>query len=59
LQARWLWRLRDMQLNQSEQFRLLAEENRINIRLLPPTRGLIQDRNGVVLAGNAQNYRVV
>lgn len=54
-----LWRLRDMQLNQSEQFRLLAEENRINLRLLPPTRGLIYDRNGVLLAGNEQNYRVV
>ena len=54
-----LWRLRDMQLNQSEQFRLLAEENRINLRLLPPTRGLIIDRNGVLLAGNEQNYRVV
>ncbi|MCC5967154.1 MAG: penicillin-binding protein 2 [Natronohydrobacter sp.] len=54
-----LWRLRDMQLNQSEQFRLLAEENRINLRLLPPIRGLILDRNGVILAGNEQNYRVV
>lgn len=54
-----IWRLRDMQLNQSEQFRLLAEENRINLRLLPPIRGLILDRNGVILAGNEQNYRVV
>ncbi len=53
------WRLRDMQLNQSEQYHLLAEENRINLRLLPPTRGLIVDRNGVMLAGNEQNYRVV
>ena len=53
------WRLNDMQLRQSEQFRLLAEENRINLRLLPPTRGLILDRNGVLLAGNEQNYRVV
>ena len=54
-----MWRLRDMQLNQSEQFRLLAEENRINLRLLPPTRGLIFDRNGILLAGNEQNYRIV
>jgi penicillin-binding protein 2 len=53
------WRLNDMQLRQSEQFRLLAEENRINLRLLPPTRGLILDRNGILLAGNEQNYRVV
>jgi penicillin-binding protein 2 len=53
------WRLNDMQLRQSDQFRLLAEENRINLRLLPPVRGLILDRNGVLLAGNEQNYRVV
>ena len=52
-------RMRQMQVAESDQFRLLAEENRINIRLLPPARGLIQDRNGVVLAGNEQNYRVV
>jgi penicillin-binding protein 2 len=52
-------RLRDMQVKQADQFRLLAEENRINMRLLPPARGLIFDRNGVVIASNAQNYRVV
>jgi len=52
-------RMRHLQVAESDQFRLLAEENRINIRLLPPARGLIQDRKGVVIAGNAQNYRVV
>jgi penicillin-binding protein 2 len=52
-------RMRHMQVRQSDQFRLLADENRINIRLLPPSRGLIHDRNGVLLAGNVQNYRVV
>lgn len=54
-----VWRMRDMQLRQSDQYRLLAEENRINMRLIPPTRGLIFDRNGVLLAGNEQNYRIV
>jgi penicillin-binding protein 2 len=29
----------------------LAEENRINMGLIPPARGLIYDINGVVLAG--------
>lgn len=53
------FRLRDMQVEQADKFRLLAEENRINMRLLPPARGLIFDRNGVVIAANAQNYRVV
>lgn len=52
-------RMRQMQVAESDQFRLLAEENRINIRLLPPARGLIQDRHGTILAGNEQNYRVV
>ena len=52
-------RMRYMQVDQADQFRLLAEENRINIRLIPPSRGLIEDRNGKVIAGNEQNYRVV
>ncbi|WP_296427747.1 penicillin-binding protein 2 [Yoonia sp.] len=53
------WRLQSMQIEQADQFRLLAEENRINIRLLPPARGLIFDRNGIPIAANEQNYRVV
>ncbi len=52
-------RMRQLQIKESEKFRLLAEENRINLRLLPPARGLIYDRNGVLLAGNEPNYRVV
>ncbi len=52
-------RMRQMQLAEADQYRLLAEENRINIRLLPPARGLITDRSGKVLAGNEQNYRIV
>jgi len=52
-------RMRFLQVDQADEFKLLAEENRINIRLIPPERGLIQDRNGKVIAGNEQNYRVV
>ncbi|MCP5038064.1 MAG: penicillin-binding protein 2 [Rhodobacteraceae bacterium] len=52
-------RMRFLQVDQADQFRLLADENRINIRLLPPSRGLIFDRRGVLLAGNEQNYRIV
>ncbi len=52
-------RMRQLQVAEADQFRLLADENRINIRLLPPARGLIQDRNGTLLAGNEQNYRIV
>ncbi|MEZ5796892.1 MAG: penicillin-binding protein 2 [Paracoccaceae bacterium] len=52
-------RLRYLQVDQADEFRLLAEENRINIRLIPPRRGIIYDRNGKVIAENEQNYRVV
>mgnify|MGYP000014378155 CR=1 FL=1 len=53
------WRMRQMQVEQADQFRLLADENRINLRLIAPVRGLITDRTGRLLAGNEQNYRVV
>ncbi len=52
-------RMRYLQVDQADQFRLLAEENRINIRLLPPARGEIFDRNGVALAQNSPSYRVI
>jgi penicillin-binding protein 2 len=52
-------RMRYLQVNQAEEFLSLAEENRINIRLIPPARGLIFDRNGLPIAQNNQNYRAV
>lgn len=52
-------RMRFLGVEQADAFRLLAEENRVNIRLIPPARGLILDRNGKLIAGNEQNYRVV
>lgn len=52
-------RMRYMQVNQADQYRLLAEENRINIRLIPPARGKVFDRTGALIAGNEQNYRIV
>jgi penicillin-binding protein 2 len=52
-------RMRYLQVDQADQYLLLAEENRINLRLLAPARGLIYDRNGVVIADNEQIYRVV
>ncbi|SNR54300.1 penicillin-binding protein 2 [Paracoccus sediminis] len=51
-------RLRSMQVEQAEEYRVLADGNSIKIRLLVPARGLIHDRNGIVIAGNEQNYRV-
>jgi len=53
------WRMRDLQVNQNSQYRLLSDENRIRDRLLLPERGLIFDRNGLPLAENLPNYRIV
>ncbi len=53
------WRMRQLQIVENERYRLLAEENRINMRLIPPARGLIFDREGRPLALNRQNYRIV
>jgi penicillin-binding protein 2 len=53
------WRMRQLQVEQADEFRFLAEENRINMRLIPPARGLIYDRNGLLIASNTPNYRVV
>jgi penicillin-binding protein 2 len=47
-----------LQVYQADEFRMLAEENRINIGLIPPARGLIYDINGVVLADNEQHYTI-
>ena len=52
-------RLRHLQVERAGDFRLLAEENRINMRIIPPSRGEVFDRNGVPLARNAPSYRIV
>ena len=51
-------RMASMQVDQADTFRMLAEENRINIGLIPPARGLIYDSEGVVLADNEQHYTI-
>ena len=50
--------IRQIQLNESEKYRLLAEENRIDIEILPPLRGVIFDKKGTILAKNKENYRI-
>ncbi len=52
-------RLYYLQVVKAERYAMLADENRINLRLLPPPRGHIVDRFGVPLAINQQNYRVL
>ncbi|MDG2340004.1 MAG: penicillin-binding protein 2, partial [Paracoccaceae bacterium] len=39
-------RMRYLQVEEADKYRLLAEENRINIRLISPSRGQIFDRDG-------------
>ncbi|MBZ0324637.1 MAG: penicillin-binding protein 2, partial [Alphaproteobacteria bacterium] len=48
-----------LQVIEAERYAMLADENRINLRLLPPPRGRIFDRYGEELAVNSQNYRAV
>ena len=54
-----VWRMRALQIEAADEYRTLAEENRINVRLIPPARGDIVDRHGRRLAINRQNYRVI
>lgn len=53
------WRMRELQIDAADKYLTLAEENRINVHLIPPARGEITDRKGRPLAINRQNYRVV
>jgi penicillin-binding protein 2 len=52
------FRMRFMQVDQADEFRLLADENRINIHLIPPARGRIFDREGRIVAENTPSYRI-
>ena len=52
-------RLYHLQVVEQDRYQLLAEENRINLRLLAPPRGRVLDRFGVELASNRRNYRLL
>lgn len=52
------YRLVELQAFDTENFQQLAENNRIGFGLIPPERGLIADRNGVLLAQNEREYWV-
>ncbi len=45
-----------LQVVQFEHHSTLAENNRIHVQSLPPTRGMIYDRNGVVVADNRASF---
>ena len=49
-------RLAILQVVEHEHFDVLSNKNRVDIEPLPPQRGLIYDRNGVVLAENIPTF---
>ncbi len=51
-------RMWQLAVRDAEQYYLLAEENRISLRLVRPDRGRILDRTGKVVAGNEHAYRI-
>ena len=51
-----VWRYFDLQVLRHEDFVTRAERNRIHVRAIPPPRGLIFDRNGVLLADNRPGF---
>src|ERR1700743_2174829 len=48
-----------LQVVEADKYKMLSDENRINRRLLPPSRGLILDRFGLPLAAHFPNYRAM
>ncbi|ATJ83191.1 penicillin-binding protein 2 [Halomonas beimenensis] len=51
-------RLAYLQIVQHEVYSTRSEKNRVRVEPLPPTRGLIYDRNGVLLAENRPTYNL-
>jgi penicillin-binding protein 2 len=52
-------RLVQLQILDFERFSELSQGNRFRIEPLPPNRGLIYDRNGLVIAENRPNWELV
>ncbi|MDA8000361.1 MAG: penicillin-binding protein 2 [Alphaproteobacteria bacterium] len=52
-------RLYKIQVLDSEKYRLLAEQNRVSLRLIAAPRGKILDRQGKILAENTTRFQLV
>jgi penicillin-binding protein 2 len=52
-------RLMHLQFLKGREYGRLSEANQYNFRILPPPRGDIVDRNGVLIAGNRPSFRVM
>jgi len=51
-----LYRYFDLQVRQYEKYRTESDRNRVQLQPIPPRRGLIYDRNGLLLADNVASY---
>ena len=51
-----LSRLVYLQITNQQHYATLSEKNRVSIRPIPPSRGLIFDRNGILLAQNLPSF---
>jgi len=51
-------RLLYLQVVEHEHYTTLSEDNRVKLQPIPPNRGLIYDRNGILLAENLPSYRL-
>jgi len=51
-------RLYYLQVVEHDRYAAMSEANRVQLQPVPPTRGLIYDRNGVLLADNRPSYSV-
>lgn len=54
-----LGRLADLQVVEGTRYALLSASNQFNFRIVPPPRGRILDRNGVEIASNRPDFRVL
>ena len=52
-------RLAELQIFENNRYTTLSASNQYNFRLIPPPRGRILDRNGVELASNRPNFRLL
>ena len=52
-------RLAQLQLLETQRYEKLSASNQFNFKLVPPPRGLIVDRGGVILASNRPNFRLM
>lgn len=52
--GRFFW----LQVLRHDEFAARSRQNRVHIRVLPPPRGLIYDRNGILLADNVPAFRL-